>query len=645
MKKFKQCVMVSAIAAATLASVNAFGSEKTVKIIGGQDATPNTYPWMSSLQIKDDNEHICGASLISDSLAITAAHCVAGTDATDLQLVVSEYNLVDEADTGKKVDVAQIYIHPDYNQDNSDNDIALVQLAAPVTNAPISIISHERLAALADGTALTVMGWGVTSIDSDAIPDKLQEANVNLSNNNICNATMVEEFDEVDPITDNMLCAAVDDSGKDACYGDSGGPLVYKLDGQFYQVGVVSFGAECAEPGRYGVYTKVDNYMDWINEAIAGRPVGADADEFWQDEFDAEWEYVDEDGFPCERKRRSREEDLIDNLYDVIGYLENSLEDGLEESVWFDPSCEAEPSMYTGLDIPSDLLLLAENADPLTKEVVISNYTQAPLTIYDLDLESDESFELGEESCIGETLQEDEQCTVNIIYSSVENSSSSVELLINSDDDETAAIILTGAQVKPLASGPQENLALFTGGDIPWSYDAETNQLTVSGGAYGELGILSAKFTGPGLLQYESLVTGGADSHYLVFGVDGESVYETDEEDENNADEIYLSEGEHTIYWMLVADDENTQPVSATVSGIHFINEAEMDNCDKCDRDEEVLADDTDTSTAENSTRPTLGEKVGLVVDDVTDKSAAGGSCGIPLIAALALLGLVRRKF
>lgn len=57
-----------------------------------------------------------------------------------------------------------------------------------------------------------------------------------------------------------MVCAGYMRGGKDSCQGDSGGPLVY--EGK--QLGIVSWGQGCAEPGFLGVYTDVTRYISWI---------------------------------------------------------------------------------------------------------------------------------------------------------------------------------------------------------------------------------------------------------------------------------------------------------------------------------------------------------------------------------------------
>uniref|UniRef100_A0A6B0VAZ9 Putative serine protease with signal anchor n=1 Tax=Ixodes ricinus TaxID=34613 RepID=A0A6B0VAZ9_IXORI len=52
------------------------------KILNGTPAAPGAWPWMVSLYAKGD--FVCGGTLISDQLVLTAAHCVWYTNITDL---------------------------------------------------------------------------------------------------------------------------------------------------------------------------------------------------------------------------------------------------------------------------------------------------------------------------------------------------------------------------------------------------------------------------------------------------------------------------------------------------------------------------------------------------------------------------------
>jgi len=66
-------------------------------------------------------------------------------------------------------------------------------------------------------------------------------------------------------VADSMICAAVEEGGKDSCQGDSGGPMVCGEE----LVGIVSWGIGCGRKGYPGVYTEVSYFMDWITETMA----------------------------------------------------------------------------------------------------------------------------------------------------------------------------------------------------------------------------------------------------------------------------------------------------------------------------------------------------------------------------------------
>lgn len=52
--------------------------------------------------------------------------------------------------------------------------------------------------------------------------------------------------------------------------GDYGGPLVCHEASDFFQVGIMSYGSRkgCGLPGNPGVYTKVSEYLHFINSYI-----------------------------------------------------------------------------------------------------------------------------------------------------------------------------------------------------------------------------------------------------------------------------------------------------------------------------------------------------------------------------------------
>lgn len=74
-------------------------------------------------------------------------------------------------------------------------------------------------------------------------------------------------------IDEKIMCAGSMNGDKDACGGDSGGPLMHQVnEGQnfrVYQIGIVSYGFKCAEPGYPGVYTRLTAFIDWIEKNLS----------------------------------------------------------------------------------------------------------------------------------------------------------------------------------------------------------------------------------------------------------------------------------------------------------------------------------------------------------------------------------------
>ncbi|CAH1402817.1 unnamed protein product [Nezara viridula] len=115
------------------------GMSKKGRIVGGTVALPNEYPWMVMLTMRYSNEVLCGASVINEKFAITAAHCT-HTLPSYLKLSIIA-GTSDVNKPGQVVPVSRWIEHEKYDGPEDDasktvNDICLLQLASPLKFNP-----------------------------------------------------------------------------------------------------------------------------------------------------------------------------------------------------------------------------------------------------------------------------------------------------------------------------------------------------------------------------------------------------------------------------------------------------------------------------------------------------------------------------
>ncbi|XP_051007611.1 anionic trypsin-2 isoform X1 [Acomys russatus] len=230
----------------------AFPVDDDDKIVGGYTCQKNSVPYQVSL---NSGYHFCGGSLINDQWVVSAAHCYKSR----IQVRLGEHNIdVLEGDE-QFVSSAKIIRHPNFSSRTLDNDIMLIKLSSPVTlNARVATVSLPTSCAAA-GTQCLISGWGNTLSFGVNNPDLLQCLDAPILSQAECEASYPGK------ITKNMICVGFLEGGKDSCQGDSGGPVVCNGELQ----GIVSWGYGCALKDSPGVYTKVCNYVDWIQDTIA----------------------------------------------------------------------------------------------------------------------------------------------------------------------------------------------------------------------------------------------------------------------------------------------------------------------------------------------------------------------------------------
>ncbi|XP_049749473.1 cationic trypsin-3-like [Elephas maximus indicus] len=243
----KELIFLTLLGAAVV-----FSSDDDDKIVGGYTCQKNSIPYQVSL---NSGYHFCGGALIRDQWVLSAAHCYKSR----IQVRLGEHNIEVLEGNEQFINAAKIIRHPNYNSGTYDNDILLIKLSSAASiNSRVATVSLPRSAA-AVGTQCLISGWGNTLSSGTNYPDLLQCLNAPILSDSVCRSAYPGK------ITSNMICLGFLEGGKDSCQGDSGGPVV--CNGALQ--GIVSWGYGCALEGKPGVYTKVYNYLSWIQQTIA----------------------------------------------------------------------------------------------------------------------------------------------------------------------------------------------------------------------------------------------------------------------------------------------------------------------------------------------------------------------------------------
>ncbi len=233
------------------------------RIINGQEVSNSDSKYKAIVALYKNNSFTCGATAISPTWILTAAHCVSTPSGTKtkvniLKVLVDTYNRSNA--TGRFIDVKQVVVHPNYRGDN--NDLALLELKDSVIN----MMPLRRDDAINVGDITYVAGWGNTLIEGYNFPTQLNAVELPVLSLSTCNASNSYNGG----LFNTQICAGYM-SGvdiKDSCVGDSGGPLITKVGDEYKLTGLVSYGGSttqlCAAPNFPGIYTKVSSFISWI---------------------------------------------------------------------------------------------------------------------------------------------------------------------------------------------------------------------------------------------------------------------------------------------------------------------------------------------------------------------------------------------
>ncbi|CRK97946.1 CLUMA_CG011319, isoform A [Clunio marinus] len=194
------------------------------RIVGGAKASFGRWPWQISLRQWRTSTylHKCGSALLNENWAISAAHCVDNVPPSDLLLRLGEYDLsIEEEPYGYQERRVQIVAsHPQFDPRTFEYDLALLRFFEPVVFQPNIIpVCVPEIDENFIGRTAYVTGWGRLYEDGP-LPSVLQEVTV--------------------PVIKNEICESM-----------------YR-----------NAGIGCAEPNQPGVYTRISEFRDWINQIL-----------------------------------------------------------------------------------------------------------------------------------------------------------------------------------------------------------------------------------------------------------------------------------------------------------------------------------------------------------------------------------------
>lgn len=235
------------------------------RVIGGVNATANSWPWIISLRIA--GLHNCGGSLIRPNWVLTATHCLFDPILSKYTVVVGAHSLSGSTPVQEVFTVKRIIRHPDFSWITAQNDIGLLELNGNVTLSrkvnPACL--PPQGSRISPGTPCVITGWGQT-IPFGPRADILQQATLPVGNQSDCS----RRNGAIVPIDERSMLCAGGQGTSGACRGDSGGPLNC-LEGNSWVVrGVSSWGGIGCPTDLYSVFARVSSYIDWISQNVSG---------------------------------------------------------------------------------------------------------------------------------------------------------------------------------------------------------------------------------------------------------------------------------------------------------------------------------------------------------------------------------------
>ncbi|XP_018569606.1 uncharacterized protein LOC108909686 [Anoplophora glabripennis] len=261
-------------------------SKDTEALIYG--AKPNEkieYPWVAAIYQKFNNsyEHICGGSILSQTVILTAAHCVTN----DYGNVLPKQNYkvgvgklyrryqATEDTRAQYLELTKIIVPEDYKGDarRYAGDIAVLVVKKEITlnevTQPVCFTNLKNIR-LHAGSKGEVSGWGLA--EGEIPSEVLRTLTIPYKYETVCAEELPPDWADRYNLQDK-ICAGFVNKSTSVCSGDSGGGLAFKYreDNRYYVHGIVSVahkGGYICNIQQNALYTSVGHYYEFVERLL-----------------------------------------------------------------------------------------------------------------------------------------------------------------------------------------------------------------------------------------------------------------------------------------------------------------------------------------------------------------------------------------
>jgi len=259
-------------------------SDTQSRIVGGAVTSTMLYCWVAAIVTKEEKEFVCTGTLVTADLIVTSASCIDflfKRGLSEFQAVLGDSNLNLDLPFGvQELSFEMAIVHENYDKhdDYHFHDIGLLTLRTPArldqtvcllclpppsrqyhANQNCSVTGYGRPGLLAKGR---------TDYWADSTTDGiLREAQLPLRPGYVCQKRFKEVVTgKASPVNmTNFICAG-GKGDEEACYMamDGGSPLACQVGDRYEMAGIVSFGSSCGQDRNPSIFTRIQNYSEWI---------------------------------------------------------------------------------------------------------------------------------------------------------------------------------------------------------------------------------------------------------------------------------------------------------------------------------------------------------------------------------------------